>query len=219
MNEQERIEAASHGNVAAYNELVKMYQGKAYALALRVLRDPEAAADATQEAFISAYRHLGELRGEFKPWLLRIVVNSCYDELRRRKRQPAMSFATSGADEGEATLADLPAHDESPFEVAVRHEVGELVEKGMGTIPTDMRLTMILVDLEGYSYSEVAQIMETNIGTVKSRVARARGMMREFLAAHDIVGPRRQSKLALRVPIAQLTLVGAMFAGLMAAFV
>ena len=76
-------------------------------------------------------------------------------------------------------------------------EVAELVERGLGTLPAEMRLTMILVDLEGYSYTEVAQIMETNTGTVKSRVARARGMMREFLTAHDVLAPRRRARPAV----------------------
>src|SRR5512140_3452176 len=164
MNDQQRISAAVKGDVAAFNELVKAYQGVAYRVAVRMLGDSDAAADATQEAFISAHRHLADLRGEFKPWLLRIVVNSCYDELRRRKRQPALSLATSGAGDDGLTLADLPSRDESPFEHAARHEVAEMVERGLGTLPAEMRLTMILVDIEGHSYADTAQIMQTNIG-------------------------------------------------------
>ncbi len=180
--EQRALAAAAPGDTAAFNELVRLYQGSAYRTAFRVLGDREAAADATQEAFFSAFKNLHRFHGpSFRAWLLRIVTNACYDYLRARRRRPAQSLdaLVSGGDAPEAGWAR--ARDESPEEFAERRELGRVIEKGIGLLPLEQRLTLILSDVEGCSYPEIAQITATNIGTVKSRLSRARALLREFL--------------------------------------
>ena len=196
MDERAVIAAAQKGDVAAFNQLVRTYQAQVYRTAYRVLGDQAAAEDATQDAFISAFKHLRGYRGgSFKAWLLRIVTNACYDQLRVKQRRPTASLDAMLVDpDNPAPGADRVA-PESPQEFVERQELGATIQRGLTTLPPDQRMTLVLVDIEGFSYDEAAEAMRTNVGTVKSRLSRARAHLRDFLIAQpELVPPRYRLK-------------------------
>lgn len=183
IDEDRLIASAQRGNLDAFNELVLAYQDRVYNLAYRIMGDPASASDATQEAFISAFENIKGFRGKypssFKSWLMRIVSNACYDELRRRKRQPAASIEDFEIDE-EANPA-LISETEGPEEVAERGAMVRAIEAGIETLPPEQRVTLVLADVQGFSYEEVAEATDAPLGTVKSRLARARAKLRDHL--------------------------------------
>lgn len=191
MDETSLIAAAQQGKVDAFNELVLTYQSLVYNLAYRILGDPAPAADATQEAFIAAYQSIGRFRGgSFKSYLMRIVSNRCYDELRRRKRRPTTSFEDFGEVDEEANPALINGH-EGPEARAERKEVARVIQAGIETLPADQRVTLVLSDVQGMSYQEIAETMEVSLGTVKSRLARARSKLRDYLGEQRELLPAR----------------------------
>jgi RNA polymerase sigma factor (sigma-70 family) len=191
------IAAAQKGNLDAFNALILTYQSQVYNLARYILHDDAAADDATQEAFISAYRALGDFRGgSFRAWLMRIVTNACYDDLRHRKRRPAVSW-DDFEDLDEDANPYLVDHGESPEESVQRGELGALLDRALAGLPQDQRMVLVLVDRLGYTYEEVAQVLSMRIGTVKSRLYRARARMREALLAEPDLLPTRYRMMAL----------------------
>ena len=191
MDEPTLITSAQRGNVDAFNELVLAYQQQVYNLAYRILGDPASASDAAQETFISAFQNIGRFRGgSFKSYLLRIVSNRCYDELRRHKRRPATSFEDFGDVDEDANPA-LINGGERPEEYAERQEVARVIQAGIETLPPDQRITLALSDVEGLSYQEIAEMTDVSLGTVKSRLARARGKLRDYLREQGELLPVR----------------------------
>lgn len=180
MDEEKLIAQAQQGDVTAYNRLVLHYQDIVYNVALRIMKDPGSAEDATQEAFISAYNALRRFRGgSFKSWLLRIVTNACYDELRRRKRRPQSSLdAITEEIESPSFMADDSA---GPEEQQQQVELIDAVERCLEELPDEQRIAAVLCDVEGRDYKEIAEIMSTSLGTVKSRISRARSKLRDCL--------------------------------------
>ena len=183
MDEIALIHDARQGDFDAFNRLVLAYQDRVYSQAYRVLNDPQAADDATQEAFISAYKNLRSFRGgSFRAWLLRIVTNACYDELRRRKRKPTTSLEPldDSGDEIESPhwIADP---GELPEDNIVRAELGKAIQNCLEKLPVDFRVVVVLVDVQGMDYLEAADVIGKPLGTVKSRLARARSRMRDCL--------------------------------------
>lgn len=175
------IEAARRGSVEAFNDLVEMHQSRAYNLAYRLIGDKHAAADATQEAFISAFSHLRNFRGgSFRAWLMQIVANATYDEMRRRKRRPTVS-ADELAEErdGEIDFATNPEDD--PEQIALRHALSDAVQHCLDKLSLEYRTVAVLTDVQGYDYREAAEIVRTSLGTVKSRLSRARQKLRDCL--------------------------------------
>lgn len=171
------------GDLSAFNELVEAYQGHVYNLCLRMLRSVQGAEDATQEAFLAAYRHIRSFRGAaFRAWLLRIAANACTDELRRRRRRPQVSLEQASEDQ-ERPL-DVPDPGESPEDFALRQELNRTLQAGLITLSTDQRLAVVLCDVHGLSYEEIAESTRASVGTVKSRISRGRERMRRYLAAH-----------------------------------
>ena len=191
MDEAGLIAAATRGNVGAFNELVLTYQHQVYNLAYRILGDSASAADAAQEAFISAYKSIARFRGgSFRSYMLRIVTNGCYDELRRRKRRPTTSFDDFGELDEEANPA-LVDESESPEEYLERQEVARMVQAGIEALPPDQRVTLVLSDVQGLSYQEISEVTNVSLGTVKSRLARARGKLRDTLRSSGELLPAR----------------------------
>jgi RNA polymerase sigma-70 factor (ECF subfamily) len=191
MDEASLIAAAQQGRVDAFNKLVLTYQQQVYNLAYRIMGDPASAADATQDAFISAYQSIARFRGgSFKSYLMRIVSNRCYDELRRRKRRPATSFEDFGDVDEEANPALTNGH-EWPEEHVERQEMARVIQAGIETLPPDQRVTLVLSDVQGFSYQEIAESMDVSLGTVKSRLARARGKLRDYLRSQEELLPTR----------------------------
>ena len=188
MDEAALIADARRGDVEAFNRLVLTHQSKAFNLAYRITGDGDSAADATQEAFLSAYRSLNRYRGgSFRAWLLRIVTNACYDELRRRKRRPAESLEemeeASPTGDGVAIEDVFFAANDGPEASAERAEVTRAIERCLLGLPSEFRTVVILDDILALDYTEVASAMGSPVGTVRSRLARARARLRQCLEA------------------------------------
>ena len=190
MDEPALIDAAQRGELDAFNRLVLQYQELAFNVALRVMGEEAAAADATQEAFISAYRSLRGYRGgSFRSWLLRIVTNACYDELRRRKRRPAVSLEALIEDsEVEGSIGSTNPAD-NPETAAQRHELIDAIQDCLKGLAPEFRIVAVLVDVQGLDYDQAAQSIGKPLGTVKSRLARARAKLRDCLKAYGELLP------------------------------
>ena len=192
MDEAGLIAAAQQGHVDAFNELVLAYQHQVYNLAYRILGDPASASDAAQETFISAFQNIARFRGgSFRSYLLRIVSNRCYDELRRRKRRPATPFEDFGEEGDEEANPALINGRERPEEHAERQEMARVIQAGIETLPPDQRVALVLSDVQGLSYQEIAEVTDVSLGTVKSRLARARGKLRDYLRSQGELLPAR----------------------------
>lgn len=186
IDEDALIHSAMQGDLEAFNRLVLAYQDRIYNQAYRLLGDPLAADDAVQEAFISAFQALPGFRGgSFRGWLSRIVTNECLDELRRRKSHPRTSFALYDVWGEEIESPPWCADPgETPEECLLRHELTELLEARLERLSPEQRITIVLVDVLRMNYAEAAEAMRCPLGTVKSRLARARSQMRCFLQKH-----------------------------------
>lgn len=190
VDEQRLVAAAQRGNLDAFNELVLAYQDRVYNLAYRILGDPAAAEDATQETFIAAYRTLKDFRGgSFLSWLLRTVANRCYDELRRQKRRPAVSWEAFGELDEEANPF-LVNGQPTPEEAAQQTELADFLQAAIRSLPPDQRVVLVLSDVEGMDYEQIARTLGIPLGTVKSRLARARARLRDLLQARGELLPR-----------------------------
>ncbi len=180
MDEAVLIEQAKQGDVTAYNRLVLHYQQVTYNVAYRIMGDPQSAEDMTQEAFVAAYQSLNTFRdGSFKAWLLRITTNRCYDELRKYKRRPQSSL--DDLTEDNESFAFLRDPGEGPEAQQQRLELIRAIERCLQGLPEDQRITAVLCDVEGYDYNEIAHITRVSLGTVKSRMSRARHKLRDCL--------------------------------------
>jgi len=183
MDEPALIHDAQRGDLDAFNRLVLAHQDALFNTALRILGDDSLAADATQDAFISAFRSLNSYRGgSFKAWLLRTVTNACYDELRRQKRRPSVPLEPANDDDEEIEsprwLADGSMSPEEKFEA---DELEHAIQHCLADLPAEFRAVVVLADIQGMDYSEVAIAAHAPLGTVKSRLARARLRLRECL--------------------------------------
>jgi len=183
LTEADLVLAAKKGDLEAFNQLVILYQERIFSLALRILGDEDSAEDITQNTFLAAYRSLPGFRnGSFRSWLYRIGTNACYDELRRRKRHPVLPLEYEDeAEEGLVPLQDLPDSGMLPEKEYERYEVEQVIQQGLDRLDMDQRAVVVLVDLQGFDYTEAAQILGVPLGTVKSRLARARLQLRHLL--------------------------------------
>jgi RNA polymerase sigma-70 factor, ECF subfamily len=193
------------GEMEAFDQLVEEYQGLVYALALRILNDAEDARDATQETFLKVYRHFGNFRGEasLKTWICRIAINQARSAdrwLRRRRRNDMTSLdapcgqsaSANGWMNGGANGYDqrspidyLQSGYATPEDETLLRERGRQIERGLRQLKKDFRIAVILRDIEGLSYEEIAWVTEVSVGTVKSRIARGREMLREAIQAGE----------------------------------
>lgn len=190
MDEPYLIDLARKGDIDAFNSLVVAYQHQVFNLAYRIMGEEASASDATQEAFISAYKHMESFRGNsFKSWIYRIVTNACYDELRRRKRRPASSLEGLVEDSDTEMEFDVPDESPGPESQLEQSELGGVIQAGIQTLPDDQRMTLVLSDVQGMSYEEIATITGANLGTVKSRLSRARAKLRDYLLARGELLP------------------------------
>jgi RNA polymerase sigma-70 factor, ECF subfamily len=170
------IESAHRGSLDAFNTLVLRYQARVYGVACQILRDPAAAEDAAQAAFIKTYRKLSSYQGgSFKAWLLKIATRQCLDELRRSGRHPELHLDEDWVGEDDLSLAErLPSDDLGPEELTLQHEQADIVQTCLYALSPNLRLVVELVDLQGMNYAEAAEVLGCPVGTVKSRLARAR---------------------------------------------
>ncbi|HYN86960.1 MAG TPA: sigma-70 family RNA polymerase sigma factor [Ardenticatenaceae bacterium] len=190
-SDDELATAARRGDRAAFNRLVGRYQSLAYNIAYRVLHDADAAADATQEAFLAAFRRIDQFHGgSFKAWLARIVTNQCYDSLRYQKRRPTASLDALllEPDDPPALRAHAP---DRPDEVFLQRELAGWLQTIIMQLPPDQRVALVLADVQGFSYEEIAEATEVELGTVKSRLSRARRRVRDLLQAQPELLPAK----------------------------
>jgi RNA polymerase sigma-70 factor, ECF subfamily len=182
------LRAAQGGSVVAFDTLVVTYQRQLFNVCYRTLGNAEDAADATQEALLSAFRALKSFNGTssgLRGWLLRIGVNACYDQLRRRQRRPTDSLDALGDvdSEHEIGAAERVADPQpGPEQCSMSSETARTIQQAIDRLPTEQRLAVVLCDVQGLSYDEVAAAMSVELGTVKSRLSRARAQLRHMLA-------------------------------------
>jgi RNA polymerase sigma factor (sigma-70 family) len=190
MDEKALIAAAQQGEVPAFNQLVLTYQSMVYNLAYRILGDADAAADASQDTFLSAFRAIKKFRGgSFKAWLLRIATNACYDQLRYKQRRPTSPLEALFAETDHPPSFTDPT--EGPEDYTLRQELGRAIQVGLNTLPPDQRIALVLSDVQGLSYQEIAEVTRSSLGTVRSRLSRGRAKLRDYLLDQGELLPAR----------------------------
>lgn len=185
------IRTAQRGDVDAFNMLVLKYQDMLYRIAWRILHDESAADDATQNAMIQAFKNIHSFRGgSFKSWLARVTVNASYDELRRWRRQPSISLEQFNS-EGDEIESPLWMRDPAtgPEDAVESVEMRDALQHCLRDLIPDYRTVVVLVDIEGLSYEEAADAVRIPVGTVKSRLARARMQIRKSLQTYRSLLP------------------------------
>jgi len=196
-DEENLIASSQQGDVQAFNQLVLRYQPIPFGAVFRLLGDYDTAADVTQDAFLAAYRGIATYRGgsSFRAWLLRIGSNMACDYWRRVQRHPSDSLdALTDVDEPQSAevlnaLATSNTED-NPEERLLSQELQELIQRGIQRLPLDQRVAIVLCDIEGLSYEEVAAATQTTLGTVRSRIARGREKLRTYLYQYRELLPR-----------------------------
>ena len=170
------------GDANAFETLVLEYEKNVYNIALRMTGNSEDAADMTQEAFIKAYNSLQSFRGDskFSVWLYWIVSNVCFDFLRSKNRRPTVSLSVED-DDGEDAQLDVADESQSPELLLDRKLTRDSVRRGLDSLPPDYRQILLLREIQGLSYDEIAQALSLEVGTVKSRIFRARKRLCTFL--------------------------------------
>lgn len=176
------IRKVLNGDTNAYEALVREYEKSVYNLALRMTGNSEDAYDMSQEAFIKAYNSLTTFRGDskFSVWLYRIVSNVCLDYLRSRSRKPTVSLSTENED-GEEVELDIADEEQTPEKLLERGLTRDAVRRGLLSLPDDHRQILLLREIEGLSYDEISETLGLEVGTVKSRIFRARKKLCAFL--------------------------------------
>ncbi len=183
MDEAALVQGARQGDLDAFNRLVLAYQDMAFNLAMRMLGDSDLAEDVTQTAFLSAYRAMDSFRGgSFRAWVMRMVTNACYDELRRQQRRPTVPLVPVDEDDEEIESPGWMADDgPSPEEALEKEELNRALQDCLKGLDGEFRAVVIMVDIQGMDYLEVSASLNRPLGTVKSRLARARLKLRDCL--------------------------------------
>jgi RNA polymerase sigma-70 factor (ECF subfamily) len=195
--EDELITRSQAGDVSAFNQLVLSYQQSVYTVAYRLLNHSETASDVTQETFLSAYRHIRSFRGgaSLKAWLFRIATNLATDHWRRTQRRPSESLEALLEEEesvnpslfGLLTSVDV---QENPEAALLSQELQTLLQEAIEQLPFEQRVALVLCDVQGLSYEEIAESTRATPGTVRSRISRARARLRDYLYEHRELFPR-----------------------------
>lgn len=187
------VEQARRGDAAAFSELVSRYERKIYNLAYRLTGHPEDAMDMAQEAFVRVYTSLPDFRGDasFATWLHRIAANACMDELRKRKRQRLTYLDAPVETEGREELArQLADANDGPEDTLMRQEMQRTVQLGIRALDPDYRTVLVMRDIQGHSYEEISAWLQLPLGTVKSRLSRARNALKDLLQKVELLGPQ-----------------------------
>ena len=180
MEESQLIQRAAKGDASAFNTLLGQHERRMYAVALRMCGNPEDAQDCLQEAMLRIYRSISGFKAQssFATWVYRITMNTCLDELRRRKNRPNTSL------DGLYDAGWSPVDPgETPEKHAMQRDLGRHLQAYIQELPEDMRAAIVLRDIQGYSYEEIASILDANVGTIKSRISRGREKLREKISA------------------------------------
>lgn len=176
VDDTDLIKRIEDGSRSAFEELVRKYQGKIYNLCCYMLHDPDTAQDAAQETFLKAYSRLNDFRGEcaFYSWLYRIAVNTCLDE-KRKSHEATHSMETT------PSVEDIPSSEPSAERLYQSKETGRAIQAALQKLPDGLRAAIILKEMEGLSYDEIGDTLAISVGTVKSRISRAREELRRLL--------------------------------------
>ena len=182
MTEKELVRAAQRGDDSAFEELVRTYEKRVYHLALRMCGNVDDAYEVAQEAFLSAWKGMRFFRGDssFSTWLSRLTSNAAIDFLRRQRRQGGSDGVSL---DDEDTFLEVADPAPSPHQQAERLELRDALARGLGALSPEHRQVLLLRELQGLTYEEIAAALELDLGTVKSRIARAREKLRKYLVA------------------------------------
>ncbi len=177
------IKKCKNGDIQAFESLINAYQKKAYNIALRIMANEEDAKDMAQEAFIRIYKSIMNFREEssFSTWIYRIVTNVCLDEVRKRKNSATISIDAAISIDGIETKYELCCDKETPEDIYEKTEKKEIILGAINELSEEYKGAIVLRDIEGFSYEEIATIMNCSIGTVKSRINRARNILKDKL--------------------------------------
>lgn len=182
VSDSELINQFNSGNEEAFAELIQRYQHKIYNTTYRMLGNHEDALDIAQESFIRIYKSLGNFKGEssFSTWLFRISTNICRDELRKRQRK-LKTYSISSEKDNKNTIDNLGGEKNNPERISISKEINTQIQEKINQLPSEQRSVLILREFQDLSYQEIANILEISMGTVKSRLSRARRSLREDL--------------------------------------
>lgn len=181
IDEKELIRQAKSGNLKAYEEIIGLYEKKVFSTIYYMVKNDNEVEDIAQEVFIKIYKNLGNFKEESSlyTWIYRITVNVCIDELKKRKKVVYLDEKIDTKD-GEVEL-QLPDDSKSPTDIAEDNDLKDRLEKCIKKLPESQRMMIILRDIKGFTYMEIAEIMKMNLGTVKSKINRARASLKELL--------------------------------------
>lgn len=175
------IEQSRQGQLDAFNDLVLRYQDLVYSVSYRIMGESESASDVTQDTFLKAYQRLDSFRGgSFKAWIARIATNLCYDELRKFKRRP-QTYLEDLTPEDSNDEPPIPSSADTPEDIAEQADLQQAIQGCISNLKDDQRIVLVLSDIQGMSYQEIANTTNVQIGTVKSRLSRARLAVRNCL--------------------------------------
>lgn len=195
MTQQELVDRAKAGDSEAFAQLVEQTQNQVYSLALRMVKNPDDAADLAQEAFLSAWKGLPRFQGEaaFSTWIYRLTSNACIDFLRREKRRKSAGTVLYLDGDEEAGTLDLPDFEADPSRLLEQQEVREGIAAGMEALSPEHRTVLALREISGLSYAEIGDLLGLEEGTVKSRISRARLALRKNLLESGNFSPAPSS--------------------------
>ena len=176
-DEQRLIHQAARGEAAAFEQLMRQHEGRMYAVALRMCGNREDAQDCLQEAMLRVYRAMSGFKGQssFATWVYRVTMNTCLDELRRRRCAPPPPWISFWMPVGPP-----PTKPIAPSAIPSPRSNGVCWRRAIAGLPEDMRAAIVLRDVQGFSYDEIAKILEANVGTIKSRISRGREKLRKY---------------------------------------
>ena len=196
----ELVRRLQKGDDAAFEEFVSTYEKKIYTLALRQIGNAQDAQDITQEVFLRVYRNIGSFRAESRlsTWVYQITMNACIDATRRRARRVEVTPMYTDEDGEEQTPIELPDESYAPEKMFEQTSLREQIKEGLEHLSEEHRRILVLRDINGLSYTEIAEVLNLSEGTVKSRLFRARDRMCTFLRAHGNIPCASASKEAER---------------------
>ena len=182
LSDNELIQEFNNGTEQAFAELIERYQHRVYNTTFRMLGNREDALDIAQESFIRVYKNLKKFKGDssFSTWLFRITTNACRDELRKRKRRPAIYTGTSSDDENN-TIQNISSDIDEPEKTTISRDINKTIQEKIKQLPAEQKLIFVLREFQDLSYQEIADILHISMGTVKSRLSRARRSLRQDL--------------------------------------
>ncbi len=193
LNETDLLNKAASGNIKAFEELIIGYEKLIYNIAFRMFSNTEDAKDISQEVLIKVYKNIDKCKNikYFKSWLCTVTNNACIDELRRRKGKEAISLDETLNNEEGAKVMQVASDEPTPLDVALNKEQSSEIQQALNKLSEDYKMLIILRDINGFTYNELAEITKSNLGTVKSRLSRARIALREILKQEQTTDGKR----------------------------